>query len=211
MHLENLFPAENIRIGNDDLPVETAGAQQCRIQDVRTVCRRDQDDSFVGLEPVHLDEQLVQGLFALVVAAAQTRAPMATHGVNFVDEDDARGILLPLFEHVAHPAGADTDEHLDEIRTRNREKRNVRFSGDGPRQQRLARARRSDEQRALGNLPAQALELVWILEVFDNLFQFLLRLVDSGDVVKGDPTLPLRQKARFDLPNPMALPPPDCI
>ena len=42
-------------------------------------------------------------------------AAVATDRVDFVDEDDARRVLLGLVEHVAHAAGADTDEHLDEI------------------------------------------------------------------------------------------------
>jgi len=63
----------------------------------------DDDDAVVGLETVHLDEQLVQGLLALVVTAAEAGATMAADGVDLVDEDDARRLLLGLLEHVAHP------------------------------------------------------------------------------------------------------------
>jgi hypothetical protein len=51
------------------------------------------------------------------VAAAQTRAAVPSHSVNFVDENDARRVLLPLFEEVADAARADTDKHLNEVRT----------------------------------------------------------------------------------------------
>ena len=67
------------------------------------------------LEAVHLDEQLVQRLLALVVAAAEAGAAMAADRVDFVDEDDAGRVLLGLLEHVAHARSADADEHLDEV------------------------------------------------------------------------------------------------
>src|SRR3712207_7270607 len=58
-----LFPYTTLfRSRHDDLAVETAGAEQGRIEHVRTVGRRDDDDAFVRLEAVHLDEQLVQRL-----------------------------------------------------------------------------------------------------------------------------------------------------
>ena len=50
--------------------------QQRRIENVRAVGRRDDDHAFVALETVHLDEQLVERLLALVVAAAEPRTPM---------------------------------------------------------------------------------------------------------------------------------------
>ena len=53
-----------------DLPVEAAGAQESGVEDVRPVGGGDQDHALVGLEPVHLDKQLVQRLFALIIAAA---------------------------------------------------------------------------------------------------------------------------------------------
>jgi len=37
-------------------------------------------------KPSHLDQQLVQGLLALVIAATEAGAAMAANGVDFVDE-----------------------------------------------------------------------------------------------------------------------------
>src|SRR6266513_4827644 len=109
------------------------------------------------LEAVHLDQQLVQRLLALVIAAAETGAAMAADRVDFVDEDDAGRILLGLFEHVADAAGADADEHLDEVRSRDREEGHVGFTGDRARDQRLAGAGRADQQHAARNPTAQPL------------------------------------------------------
>ena len=119
------------------------GPQQRRIEHVGTVGRGDEDDAFVRLEAVHLDEQLVQRLLALVVAAAEAGAAMAADRVDLVDEDDAGRVLLALLEQVADARRADADEHLDEVRAADREERHVGFAGDGAREQRLAGARAS--------------------------------------------------------------------
>ena len=93
---------------------------------------------------------------------------MAPDGVDFVDEDEARRVLLALLEHVAHAARADAHEHLDEVGAADAEERHVRLTGDGPGEQRLAGARRADQQHALGNLAAQALEFLGVLQELDD-------------------------------------------
>src|SRR5207244_7233782 len=97
----------------------------------------DQDDVVLQLEPVHLHEQLVQRLLALVVAATETRAAVATDGVDLVDEDDAGARLLRLLEQVADARGADTDEHLDEVGSGDREEGDARLTGGRACEQRL--------------------------------------------------------------------------
>ena len=104
VHLEDLLAADDVRVGHDDLPVETAGAQQRRVEHVGPVGGGDEDDAFVRLEAVHLDQELVQRLLALVIAAAEAGAAMAADRVDLVDEDDAGRVLLRLLEHVAHAA-----------------------------------------------------------------------------------------------------------
>jgi hypothetical protein len=87
---QDLLASANVGQRHHDLAVEAARAQQRRIEHVRAVRGRDDDHAFVALEAVHLDEQLVEGLLALVVTAAEARAAMAADGVDLVDEDDAR-------------------------------------------------------------------------------------------------------------------------
>ena len=186
MNFQDVFAADHVGVRHDHLPVEAAGAQQRRIEHVGPVGGGDEDDAFVGLEAVHLDQQLVERLLALVVAAAEAGAAMTADRVDFVDEDDARRVLLGLLEHVAHARSADADEHLDEVGTGDREERHVGFAGDRARDQRLAGARRPDEQHAARNASAEPLEFSRIAQEFDDLLQVLLRLIDAGDVFKGD-------------------------
>ena len=146
----------------------------------------DEDDAGLGVEAVHLDEQLVEGLLALVVAAAQAGAAVAADGVDLVHEDDGRGVRLGLLEQVAHAAGADADEHLDEVGAGDGEEGHARLAGDGPGQQRLARAGRAEEQHALGDLGPDGLELGGRLEELLDLLQLLDGLVGAGHVGEGD-------------------------
>ena len=139
-----------------DAAVEAAGAQQRRVENVGPVGGGDQDDIGVGAEAIHLHENLVERLLALVVRAAQPRATVAADGIDLVDEDDARAVALGLLEEIAHAAGADADKHLDELRAGDAEEGHARLAGDGLGHERLARAGRADEQHALGNARARA-------------------------------------------------------
>ena len=142
---QDLLAAFQVGHVDDDLAVEAPGPQQRGIQDVGAIRGGEQDDALVGFKAVHLDEQLVQGLLALVMAAAQARATMAADRVDLVDENDARRVLLALLEQIAHARGAHADEHFDEIRTGHREEGPAGFAGDRLGEQRLAGARRADE------------------------------------------------------------------
>jgi hypothetical protein len=104
VNAEYFFAATNVGKTDDYAAVKTAGAQKRGIEDVGAVGGGDQDHAVVGLEAVHFDEELIQGLLALIVSAAEACAAMAADGVDFVDEDDAGGVLLALLEEVANAA-----------------------------------------------------------------------------------------------------------
>ena len=176
------MPALEVGRLDRDLAVEAARAQQRRVEDVGPVGGRDEDDVGLDVEAVHLDQQLVERLLALVVAAAQTGAAVPSDGVDLVDEDDRRGVLLGLLEQVADAAGADTDEHLDEVGAGDRVERHAGLAGDGTRQQRLAGAGRPVQQDALGDLRADGLELGRLLQELLDLLELLDGLVGAGDV-----------------------------
>src|SRR5207244_2688476 len=93
---QNFLTALDVGPGNHDLTIEAAGTEKRGIEDVGPIGGRDEDHALVGLEAIHLDEELIQGLLALVVTAAQAGAAMATDGVDLVHEDDAWRVLLAL-------------------------------------------------------------------------------------------------------------------
>ena len=159
------------------------------------------DDVVLHLEAVHLDEELVQRLLALVVAAAETRAAVPTDGVDLVHEDDAGGGLLRLLEEVAHTRGTDADEHLDEVGAGDGEERHTCLAGDRAREQRLARSRRPVQKNALGDARAERLELLRVLEELLDLVELLDGLVSAGDVLERDLRRVRRHPLRAALPE----------
>ena len=183
-----LAPAVLVRAADDHAPVEAAGAQQRRVEDLGPVGGGEHDHRVVGLEAVHLGEDLVERLLALVVAAASRRRPpsaRAADRVELVDEDDRGRGLLGLLEEVAHPRGADADDRLDELRGRHREERDAGLARDRAGEQRLAGAGRADEQHAARDAPAELAVLLRVLQEVDDLDQLALGLLDAGHVLEG--------------------------
>ena len=181
---------------HDDLAVEAAGPQQRRIEHVGAVGRGDQDDAFVGLEAVHLDEQLVERLLALVVAAAEAGAAMAADRVDFVDEDDAGRVLLAPARTCRARGDAPTPTNIS-TKSEPEMVKNGTFASPA-----MARASSvlpvpggPTSSTPFGMLAAEALEFLRVLQELDDLLQFLLGLVDAGDVLEGDAAVASRSAA----------------
>ena len=197
MDPQDFFAALHVGQIDRDLAIETARAQQRRIEHIGPVGGRDDDDAFLRVEAVHLDEQRIERLLALVVTAADAVTAMAADGVDFVDENHAGRGFLALLKHVAHAAGADADEHLDKIRAADGEERHVGFAGDGAGEQRLAGARRADQQHALRDAAAEFLKFLRVPQELDQFLDFVLGFLDAGDVLEGDLVLVAREHARL--------------
>ena len=155
VHLQDTFSPSDVGSWYDNVPIEATRTEQCGIQYVRPVGCGDKNDSLVGLESIHLDQQLVQRLFPFVIAAAEAGAAVTPDCVDFVDKNDARRLLFALNEQIANPRCADADEHFNEIGTTDAEERHPGFARDGASQQRLASSRRPDEQTSFGNSAAE--------------------------------------------------------
>src|SRR5258707_1171895 len=74
VHADDALAALDVRPRHDHATVEAARAQQRRVEHVGTVGGGDQDDAVVRFEAVHLDQQLVERLLALVVTATEAGA-----------------------------------------------------------------------------------------------------------------------------------------
>src|SRR5690606_16078944 len=185
MHSEDLLPPAHIGPADVHLAVETTGTHERRVEHVGTVRRGDHDDLGNEVKAVHLDEDLVQRLLALVVPAAQASAAHPAYRVDLVHKDDTRGNLLGLVEQVAHAARADADEHLDKLRAGNAQERHARLPGNSAGEQRLAGARRADHQHALGHARPEPDELLRLFKELNNLRDLVLGLLHPDHVVKG--------------------------
>ena len=143
VNFQNAQPTAAIRAVHHHAPVKAARPQQGGVQHVGTVGGGEEDHAGIGVEPVHFHEELVEGLLALVVPAAQAGAALAAHGVDLIDKNQAGLVGLGRVEQVPDAGGADAHEHLHEIGSGNVEERHSGLAGDGARQQRLAAAGRA--------------------------------------------------------------------
>ena len=102
-----------------NLAVKSSRAQQRRVQNVGAVCRRNENHVGLRVKTIHLDEELVQGLLTLIVAAPHAGTTVSTDSVDFVDKDNGWRVLFGLGEEVSNAGGSHTDKHFDEIRAGN--------------------------------------------------------------------------------------------
>src|SRR5687768_10678642 len=109
---------------------------------------------------------------------------MPSDRVDLIDEDDAGGVLLALFEEVTYARRADADKHFHEIRAADGEEGDIGFASNRACHQRLAGSRRAHEEHALRDSTAELLELLWLTEKIDDLLKLVLRFIDAGDVLE---------------------------
>ena len=185
MDAENLLTALHIGQADIDLTVKTAGTQQRLIQNIRAVGGGHYDDTIVGIKAVHLNQQLVQGLLTLIVAAAEACAALTAHCINLINKDDGGHRLFCLFKKVAHTGGTDADIHFHEVGAGDRVERHTGLAGAGARKQGLTGTRGAHQQYAVGDAGTQRVELAGSLQELNDLLQLGLFLVSTGDIGKG--------------------------
>ena len=111
------------------------------------------------------------------------------------------GMTAGVAEQPADARRADAGVHLDEVGAAGEEEGHAGFPGDRAREQRLAGARRADQQHAFGDPPTERVEAAGLPQEVDDFLDLVLRLVDTGDVLKGDD---LSRRARRPAPAPRA-------
>jgi hypothetical protein len=191
VHPQDLQPPVPVGRLHGHAAVEPPGTQQGGVQDLRAVGRPDHHHRLRWLKAVHLGQELVQRLLALVVGPGDARRPLtgAADCVQLVDEDDRRRGLLGRGEQVTHTRRADTHDGLDELRGGDREERRLRLPRHRAGDQRLAGAGRPEQEHAVRDPGAQAHVPVRGLQEIHDLLKLGLHLVDPGHVVKRHPDL----------------------
>ena len=169
------------------LTVETASAEQGAVEYVGAVGGGQYDYALVCAKTVHLGEQLVEGVLALVVAAeAGVFATGATNGINLIDEYDAGRFFFGLAEEVAHPRCTHAHKHLHKVGPRHAKERYVGFACYSLGQQRFACPRRTNKQCAFGYFSAQIGVFFGVFEKIDNFHHLFLGTCKSSHVFEID-------------------------
>ena len=127
-----------------DFSIETACTEQGTVEHVHTVGSSQDNHTSVGAETVHLGEKGVERVLSLIVSThGWVLAAGTAHGVNLIDEDDARRFLLCLAEEVADTRCTYADKHFHEVGTAHREERYTSFASHRLRQKSLSGSRRT--------------------------------------------------------------------
>ena len=114
MHLKYGLPA--FKVGQFHLyaPVEAARTQQRLVESFGPVGGSKDYHTPLSVESVHLCKQLVESLFALVVAR-ETAVASFSYSVNLVNEYYAWCLLVGLLEQIAHLCCTHAHEHLNKL------------------------------------------------------------------------------------------------
>mmetsp|Transcript_34489 Transcript_34489/g.75424 ORF Transcript_34489/g.75424 Transcript_34489/m.75424 type:complete len:267 (-) Transcript_34489:696-1496(-) len=179
------------RLAHRHLAVEAARAEERGVEEVGAVGGADEDDARVGGEAVHLRQQLVQGLLALLVAAHQRRRALRPQRVDLVHEDQARGVDAGALEKVADARGAHAHDDLHELGAAHGVEGHPRLARHRLGDERLPAAGAALQQEPLRRPRPHRVEALGILEERHHLLELLHGGPQRGDVLEGHPRLPL--------------------
>ena len=198
--LEDRDAALHVRAVEDDLAVEAARAQQRRVEDVRPVGGGDDDHVGVRVEAVHLDEDLVERLLALVVASRRGRRRAGGRPRRSRPRTRCTGVLRLAWSNRSRTRLAPTPTNI----STNSEPEMLK--NGTPASPATARASSvlpvpggPDEQHAARDARAERVELLGVLEELDDFLELRLGLVDAGDVGERDDRLVAEEHPRAAL------------
>ena len=163
MDLQYALSALDVRVWDYDLAVEPARSHKSGIEHIGPVGCRDEDNTFVGFEAVHLHKKGVERLFPLVVPPSQTCSAVSAHSVDLVNENDTWRVLLALVEQVPYPGGSYTHKHLHKIGTADGKERHAGLTRDSFGQKGFTCAWRTHEQDSLWYLATEPLKPLGVL------------------------------------------------
>ena len=182
MYGKNFLPAPHIRRAHRYLSVKPAGTQDRRIQYIHTVSSRQHNNSFINAKSIHFHQQLVQRLLPFVMSASHTGTSPPCHRIDFIDKYNTGRMLLGIREQIPYSGSAHAYEHLYKIRTRNTEKRHIRFSCNGFCQKRFSGTRSAFQQDALWYSGSYFREFSRRFQKTDNFIQFFLFFLQTGHI-----------------------------
>ena len=178
---DDFAPSVLIGDADHDLAVEAAGPSQRLVDRVGAIGGGDHDQIGACLQPVHQRQQLRDEPFFRF-----TGHPVAlgSNGIDLVDEHDRGRAAARLLEHLAQPLLALAITRAHDFRAVDDEEAGVAFIGDGLGEARLAGARRTMQQHALGRIDTEADEQFRVAQrQFDHLAQLLDSIGHAADIV----------------------------
>mmetsp|Transcript_4005 Transcript_4005/g.6083 ORF Transcript_4005/g.6083 Transcript_4005/m.6083 type:complete len:241 (-) Transcript_4005:551-1273(-) len=119
-----------IREVDSDLSVETSRTEKSLVKYIDTICGGNGDNSGVSIETVHLYKELVNSLLTFIVSSGESSTTLTSNGVDLINKDDTRGVLLSLRKDITDTGSSNSDEHLNKFGSRNGDEGNSGLSGN---------------------------------------------------------------------------------
>ena len=185
MNLQNLFSSFHIRNSHRHLAIKTSGTQDSRIQDIHAVGSCHNNNAFVDPKAIHLYQQLIQGLFSLIMSTAHTGTSTSCHCINLINKNDTGSVILTILKEVTNPGSAHAHKHFHEIRSGNRKKRNTCFSSHSFSQQCFTGSRRSHQKHTLGNSGSYLSIFLRFLQKIYDFHQIFFFFIKTSHILEG--------------------------
>ncbi len=135
VHAQYGLASAQVRLGHEHLAIQSPRTHQCRVEHVRAVGGRHNNDAVVGPQySVEFGQHLVQHAVVLVLCTERTLSALLADGVQFVDEQDAGRTLATLTEGRPNPSRTHARKHFHHPRRIEVVEVHPAFARDGPRQ-----------------------------------------------------------------------------
>jgi len=146
MYLKDLLTRLNIRFIQSNLSIETSGSSERFVKDIGSICSSQYDNSGCWGKSIHLYKDLIECILPLVIASSKsTFTSLTSNSINLIYEYNARSVITRLLEQVTNSCGSNSDEHLNEVRSRGTEEWYRRFSSSCLSEQCLSSTRWSNK------------------------------------------------------------------
>mmetsp|Transcript_2427 Transcript_2427/g.9507 ORF Transcript_2427/g.9507 Transcript_2427/m.9507 type:complete len:280 (+) Transcript_2427:55-894(+) len=156
VNFQNLHATLLVRKRDFNLSVETTRAHQRRVQHIGSVRRHDHLDLAKNVETIELIQKFHECTLNLAIGRRAFGKALATDGVDFVHEDDARLVVPSVTEHLSDQSRGLADILIHYSARNNLQKVCVDVTRDRLGEERLPRPWRSVEQYALRRRDAHA-------------------------------------------------------
>jgi hypothetical protein len=206
--LEDLHAAFKVRQAKLNLPIETAGTCECRVEGVRSVGRHEDLDVSTGVETIKLVDNFEHGSLHLGIAVAETST---TNRIDLIEENDAGFLGTGHLEKFSDHASTLSHVPLDQLRSDNADETGIGPVGNSSGSESLSSAGGSIKKNTLWRVNSKLDKALRMeqrhLNDFSDLFNLLFAAskIVIGDIRlffdchHGDRRVNLGRKGEFDL------------
>ena len=104
-----------VRVLEKDFAVYTAGTDECWVQCINLIRSHDDLDVATIIKPIQLIQQFQHGSLHLTLAPGCRFVSFGSNGIDFVDEDNGRGVLCGHLEDLSNQSWSITEVFLDQF------------------------------------------------------------------------------------------------